>query len=478
MMNKISKAIKSTFKQFHLSMRRKITFDYLMLFFFISLINIFFIPLIFAFNHMSSEVEKQSYEVNRVLLAYNQEVYSLEETKVKINQMTQSSNISLEIIGYSDFEKNIKTFTIQSGAFSQYEFSYDFLKRMDLLINENLIAKRLENQYYESEGVHNTYVIYALYPVTLYESELFTLAILILIFQFFGFLLMNMIGGARVKKVLNPIYHMTKAAEEVSISNLTLRLDVNSTKYELKDLAITLNDMLDRLDKDYTKQKRFVSDVSHELRTPISIINGYASMLERWGKKDPEIIDESIDAIIGESKSMQQLVENLLTLVRSDNQTLQYEFETFDMSELLCSTVKEFNMLNVKNQRIVCDAQEGLYVSLDPIKIKQTVRIFIDNAIKYTPEEGDINVRSYIQGAHIYVHIKDSGIGIKKEALPYLFERFYRSDESRTRQTGGHGLGLSIAKVIILGHKGKIRVKSRIGKGSEFILVLPIYVKR
>jgi signal transduction histidine kinase len=476
-MNRLSKAIKNTFKHFHLSMRRKITFDYLLLYFFIGLISVLLIPIIFAFNNISGDVEKESYEVNRVLLAYNQEIYSLQETEVKINQMTQSSNISFEIIGYSDFENSIKEFTIQTGAFQNYVFSYDVIKRMDFFINEQLIAKRLDNQYYDSEEENYTYVIYTLYPVTLYESELVTLGILLLIFHIIGFVLMCMIGGARVKKVLNPIYHMTKAAEEVSISNLTLRLDVNSTKYELKDLALTLNDMLDRLDKDYSKQKRFVSDVSHELRTPISIINGYASMLERWGKKDPEIIDESIDAIISESKSMQQLVENLLTLVRSDNQTLQYEFETFDLAELICSTIKEFNMLNTKEQRIACEVEKGLFVSLDPVKIKQTIRIFVDNAIKYTPEHGDVIVKAYIQDKNVYIHIKDSGIGIKKEALPYLFERFYRSDESRTRQTGGHGLGLSIAKVIILGHKGKIRVKSRLGKGSEFILVLPIHAK-
>ncbi|WZL80053.1 ATP-binding protein [Vallitaleaceae bacterium 9-2] len=476
MMNRISIAIKNTFQHFHLSMRRKITFDYLILYFFISLISIVFIPIIFVFNNISGEVEEHSYELSRILLAYNQDVYSLQETEIKMNQLTLSSNVSFRVTGYSDFANNVQEFTIETGAFDSFDFSYDLVRRMKLLTNEKLIVKRLDNQYYRSDQANYTYVIYALYPLTLYQSELVILGFLLIIFHIVGFVMMSMIGGARVKKVLYPIYHMTKAAEEVSISNLKLRLDVEATKYELKDLALTLNDMLDRLDKDYSKQKSFVSDVSHELRTPISIINGYASMLERWGKKDPEIIDESIEAIISESKSMQQLVENLLTLVRSDNQTLQFEFSTFDLAELLCSTVKEFNMLNNKDQRIMCDVPKGLLVTLDEIKIKQTVRIFMDNAIKYTPQKGEISLHAYTHGQNVHIHIKDSGIGIEKEALPYLFERFYRSDESRTRQTGGHGLGLSIAKVIILGHKGKIRVKSALGKGSEFILVLPLHV--
>jgi signal transduction histidine kinase len=270
---------------------------------------------------------------------------------------------------------------------------------------------------------------------------------------------------------------MTKTAEQISISNMDMRLDVETTKYELKDLAITLNEMIDRLDKDYDKQKRFVSDVSHELRTPISIISGYASMLERWGKKDEEILDESIEAIIGESKNMQHLVENLLTLVRSDNQTLKYEPITFDIGKLICDVVKEFNMVNNKDQYITCDSSENIMVHLDELKIKQALRIFTDNAVKYTPINGGIQVKCYKMNKEVYIHIKDTGIGISKQDLPFLFERFYRSDESRTKQTGGHGLGLSIARVIIIGHKGKIKVKSRIGKGSEFIITLPMRIE-
>jgi len=343
------------------------------------------------------------------------------------------------------------------------------------VFKHQLVAKHLDSYTISSveRGTEINVDIVGLFPMAHFSKEMLTLTTILLVFFSIGFVFMSMIGGARVKNILSPIFFMTKTAEQISISNLDLRLDVETTKYELKDLAITLNEMLDRLDKDYSKQKRFVSDVSHELRTPISIVSGYASMLERWGKKDDEILEESIDAIKSETINMQHLVENLLTLVRSDNLTLKYEASYFDIGELICDIVKEFNMVNTKDQYITCDSKPGINVFLDEAKIKQTLRIFVDNAIKYTPDSGSVQVKCYQIEEEVFIHIKDTGIGISKEDLSHLFERFYRSDESRTRETGGHGLGLSIAKVMIIGHKGRIKVKSRIGKGSEFIITLP-----
>jgi signal transduction histidine kinase len=267
---------------------------------------------------------------------------------------------------------------------------------------------------------------------------------------------------------------MTKTAEKISISNMDERLDVSKAKYELRDLALTLNEMLNRLNNDYEKQKRFVSDVSHELRTPIAIINGYANMLERWGKKDEEILEESIEAIIGEAKNMQALVENLLTLVRSDNQTLRYNFEKVEIGKLVEEVTKETQMINHKNQAISCHILTQIFVYADYQMIKQLLRILVDNAVKYTEIDGVIEIICKVVNSKCHVTIKDSGIGIEKEELPFLFNRFYRSDESRTRETGGHGLGLAIARVIVLGHSGAIKVKSKKGMGSEFTVILPI----
>ncbi len=473
LIKKIRDWIIQIFRSFHLSMRRKITADYLTIYVISAIVSIVMVPLIFMFFEIDDHADEISNVLNQYFISYVEDEYAFEDLELKVNQVYLREEVSLKVGIYQADEENKFIYT---GDYKSYDSPSGFLDFFNKLFDKGRVSKRIIR--YDLMSPDNeklvSFSVDGYYPLKLYMPKMITLGIILLVFYSVGFVFMSMIGGARVKNILSPIFFMTKTAEQISVSNLDLRLDVESTKYELKDLAITLNDMLDRLNRDYGKQKRFVSDVSHELRTPISIINGYASMLERWGKKDEEILDESIEAIKGEAVNMQILVENLLTLVRSDNQTLKYEPSEFDIGELVSSIVKEFNMVNIKEQYITCEARENIKVYLDEAKIKQTIRIFIDNAIKYTPEQGGIQVKCYPLGEEVYLHVKDTGIGISKEDLPHLFERFYRSDESRTRQTGGHGLGLAIGKVIIIGHQGRIRVKSKIGKGSEFIIVLPL----
>ena len=466
------------FRSIHLSMRRKIAFDYLAIYVVSSLISLIAVPMVFLFFEIGQDAQVANHTFNQLFSAYNKGSYTDSELEFKVSQLSETDEVSYQVIVYTDYDNSESKLQIDTNMFKEVDYPDNIFQRIKATTSERLIAKRVGSiRFIDEQNQENTYIVRGYYPISRYRNEILTLTTIMLVFYSVGFVFMSMIGGARVKKVLNPIFYMTKTAEQISISNMDMRLDVETTKYELKDLAITLNEMIDRLDKDYGKQKRFVSDVSHELRTPISIISGYASMLERWGKKDEEILDESIEAIIGESKNMQHLVENLLTLVRSDNQTLKYEPNTFDIGKLICDVVKEFNMVNTKDQYITCDSSENIMVHLDESKIKQTLRIFADNAVKYTPMNGGIQVKCYVMNEEVFIHIKDTGIGISKQDLPFLFERFYRSDESRTKQTGGHGLGLSIARVMIIGHKGKIKVKSRIGKGSEFIITLPMKIE-
>lgn len=469
----LKEMIRHIFKSLHQSMRRKIAFDYLMVYVVVSLISMIGIPFVFIIFEVQEDIEASRSSFEQVIISHDKGLYNDEQLTYKVEQLSIEDNVAYKIIvNGADLEESL---LIQSEKYDVEEDKEGLIESFNLLRIKGVIRATIETKKIGAI-LGRQYEVYALYPLINYRFNIFIIAFTVIVFNSVGFVLIAMIGGNRVKQVLNPIYFMTKTAEQISISDLDKRLDVETTKYELKDLAITINEMLDRLDRDYTKQKRFVSDVSHELRTPISIINGYASMLERWGKSDEEILEESIEAIIGESKNMQSLVENLLTLVRSDNQTLMYEYSKFDLSQIVCEVTKEFNMVDSKNQYITCEAEKEIQVYLDAAKIKQTLRIFVDNAVKYTPNDGGIHIRLYQEKEYVHIHIKDTGIGISKEDLPYLFERFYRSDESRTRETGGHGLGLAIAKVIIIGHGGKIRVKSRLGKGSEFILMLPVKV--
>jgi two-component system sensor histidine kinase ArlS len=281
------------------------------------------------------------------------------------------------------------------------------------------------------------------------------------------------IGSKSSKKMLLPIKHMTKTTKAISINALETRLNISNSYDELKDLAVTFNDMLDRIQSSYEIQNQFVSDASHELRTPISVINGYANMLHRWGKDDKDVLEESITAIKGESENMQQLVEKLLFLARSDKNTQKIEIEMFYINELVIEIVKETRLIDL-NHKISTNINEVVAIYADKKLLKQALRIFIDNSIKYTPMGGNIELNSYVKKKDLILEIIDNGIGIPKEDLPYIFNRFYRCDKSRTKESGGTGLGLSIAKWIIGKHNGSIVVESKPEIGTKITIGIPI----
>jgi two-component system, OmpR family, sensor histidine kinase ArlS len=281
------------------------------------------------------------------------------------------------------------------------------------------------------------------------------------------------IVGRTSKKMLKPVYNITETTKAISAQALDTRLDVVDSHDELKDLAETINGMLDRLQKSYEQQNRFVSDASHELRTPISVIQGYANLLHRWGKEDKAILDEAVEAIKSESENMKDLVEKLLFLARTDKNTQKIEKEEFPMNELIGEIVKETKMIAPKHN-ILCSRSDRLNVFADRKLLKQALRVFIDNSIKYTPEAGTIKINSFQRINFLVIEVEDNGAGISKEDLPHIFERFYRCDESRTKESGGNGLGLSIAKWIVGRHNGGIEVESALNSGTKITVSIPL----
>jgi len=283
-------------------------------------------------------------------------------------------------------------------------------------------------------------------------------------------LILSFISG---RNVFSPISEMTEAAKSISEKNMNVRLNVSGSKSELKDLARTFNEMMDRIEDGYNRQKQFVSDASHELRTPIAVLQGYVDMLNRWGKNDKEVLQESIDAIKNESENMKDLVEKLLFLARNDRGTLILQKEKFSLTSLLEETIKETVIID-KKHKLSFSIGRGINIYADRNRIKQAIRIFLDNAMKYTPENGTINVNLIVEKKYAVIEIIDSGVGMSEEEMKHIFDRFFRSDKSRKRDNGGHGLGLSIAKIIILSHSGKINVKSKPSIGTKMRIILPI----
>ena len=280
---------------------------------------------------------------------------------------------------------------------------------------------------------------------------------------------------------LNSMTHMSRREieslagelEKINATHLDSRIDLPGTQKELRALARSINGMLDRVNCAYSAQMRFVSDASHELRTPIAVIQGYASLLDRWGKSDPEAMQESIDAIRQEASAMEQLVEQLLFLARGDNDSQPICPQNMDLCQVAGEVLREEEMIHP--QRAFLPRWEGeVRVRADPGLMKQVMRILVDNSVKYSPPEGRIYLRVSQRDGMARCTVQDEGMGISPESLPHIFERFYRTDRSRDRKTGGTGLGLSIAKWIVDRHGGWFEVVSRQDVGSRITFLIPL----
>ncbi len=191
--------------------------------------------------------------------------------------------------------------------------------------------------------------------------------------------------------MLKPLKDMTTTVKQIKGNELKARLDTGVAKDELKDLAITFNEMMDRIEVFVERQKQFASDASHELRTPVAIIQGYTDMLNRWGKDDPKILEESIQSITQETTNMKNLLEKLLFLSRSDKNTLKVNMQNTDLSQICKDVLKETSFIDDEHD-LLSKIEDNVTLTGDPELIKELIRILIDNALKYTPEGGSVTL--------------------------------------------------------------------------------------
>lgn len=317
------------------------------------------------------------------------------------------------------------------------------------------------------------------------------ISIVTVIFQGISILGQITFGVSKIRRILRPLDDMAEMASRLSnmnfdeekvqnleeaisrISPITSDEKIHTGDSELHGLEEAINNLLERMRESYRQQARFVSDASHELRTPISVIQGYANMLDRWGKEDESVLEESIVAIKSESENMKNLVEQLLFLARGINGKTQLKYKDFSLDDMVNEVFEESRMIDEnhvyeyhKSQKISIYADEGL--------LKQCVRILVENAVKYTEEGEKITFRTGInEKSEPYISVQDNGIGMDENEVSHIFERFFRADTARGRKSGGTGLGLSIAKWIVDNHKGYFSVLSRKEIGTRITIFLP-----
>lgn len=245
------------------------------------------------------------------------------------------------------------------------------------------------------------------------------------------------------------------------------------TSKELDDLTDTFNLMMTRLSDQEEKEQRFIANASHELKTPITVIHSYSEMLKRFGKQKPELLDEGLDVIHEESKRMKSLAGQMLQITSFHQKKQQVELTQFDVVEVLDSLISKL-MLAYDRLIVLTDTSRPVYITANREQLIQLFTIFIDNAIKYSDDQINIHVDEIKED--IQIHIVDSGEGIPEESLDKIFDRFYRVDKARTRENGGSGLGLYIAKEIAQQNHVLIDIVSTVGEGTNVTLKMKEHV--
>jgi two-component system OmpR family sensor kinase len=283
-----------------------------------------------------------------------------------------------------------------------------------------------------------------------------------------------------LRRTLVPLSKMVNTVEQINAGNLNERLPVNQGQMEIDRLAVSFNGMLERLESAFAAEKeakeqmrRFIADASHELRTPLTSIHGFLEVLLRGDvASKPEQLQKALVSMYSESERLTKLVQDLLLLARLDRKP------TFQMKEgLLDEVLREMEpqlRLLAGNRSVHFSVQSHVRTAFDRDRIKQVILNLFQNAVQHTdPDHGMIRVSLDRVPEGVMLSVQDNGPGLPEEHLPHLFERFYRIDTSRTRKSGGAGLGLAITKSIVELHGGKVQVESKPGEGARFSVFLP-----
>lgn len=276
----------------------------------------------------------------------------------------------------------------------------------------------------------------------------------------------------RIRRSLQPLQDMSQMAGAISAEDLReAKLQLSHAPTEVKELAQTFNMMLSRLSEAWEQQRQFVSNVSHELRTPLTVVLGYLQSVLRRSNNLSDYQREALETAAEEADRTVRLLQDLLDLARADSGYMQYHIEPWVLNDLVIEVLEMAE--KVSGRTIQMKSVETVTAFADRDRLKQVLINLIDNAVKYSTPDESVQVLLEQTNQQAVIHIRDGGVGIPLPDQSRIFERFYRVDEARSRSTGGHGLGLAIAKTLVEGMGGSITVRSKPGEGSDFAISLP-----
>ena len=276
------------------------------------------------------------------------------------------------------------------------------------------------------------------------------------------------------KRIANPLQQMSKVAQEMTNGNYKAKVPVTGQD-EVARLGEAINTLAANLNHLDTSRKAFLADVAHELRTPMSYIQGYSQVLDQGLFETEDEERQYVRIIHDEAKRLQSLVNDLFVLAQGDAQMLAMDKQSIEISELIVSVVERMRKeAEDKGIDIKILGSDDIVLNADSARLEQVLVNLVDNAIRYTPPEGHIQLRLRKSGAFAEVTVSDTGVGIPKNDLPHIWERMYRIEKSRSRERGGTGLGLAIVKQIVEAHGGTVDAQSEENRGTTITVRIPI----
>lgn len=461
-----------------ISLQRKWTFG--------SIIGVFFVFITFAW-FLITAFSNQLIQTEKVNLTASMETVATELQRFKTDDLTVNNVDKLNETMSPAVQQMTRTdyqFTIYNDSatqiypFKQNEYPFKKGTSFDLKqINHNYESRLVAEQpLYNRDGDLIGY-LQGVNTLATLHATFKRIYLIILVSIVLGLILLSIWNYWLVNYLTQPVKAMTNLADEIrrdpnSPERVTITTRHND---ELTGLASLLNSMLDQIQSFISQQQRFVEDVSHELRTPVAIVKGHMELLNRWGKDDPKILAESIEASLQEISRMQGLVQEMLDMTRADQVELAFKKENTDVRQVVQTVFANYQMITPDfTFYLDDDLNKPTFVNMSRDHLEQILIILTDNAVKYSQTRLEIHFAMAKHGHFVEIAIQDFGEGLTPEDADHVFDRFFRVDKARSRKQGGNGLGLSIAQKLIEGYGGQIWLESAINEGSIFHIKLPI----
>ena len=304
-----------------------------------------------------------------------------------------------------------------------------------------------------------------------YEHLVQSLYIVAIAFGLIATFVTAMVSYIFSSQITKPIVTMSNKMNQIRRDGFQNKLELTTNYEETDNLICTFNEMMFHIEESFKQQRQFVEDASHELRTPLQIIQGHLNLIQRWGKKDPAVLEESLNISLEEMNRITKLVEELLLLTKDNVNSGQSQEELVDINYEILSRVKSLKQLHPDYTFDIDLDEKPIKLQMNRHQFEQLILIFIDNAMKYDNENKYIQIRTQLKNKQTSIEITDHGLGIPKQDLEFIFDRFYRVDKSRARSQGGNGLGLSIADKIVQLNGGFIQVESEVDQYTTFKII-------